>query len=166
MKPVTGDECLGEHRVRNDHHRGRQVERYLLDSLSFGKVNLFQNTDHIFGFCSPDHSYQRTPATFASLVGQKRIDLTAAQTSLIDTQALSQVLIKQQPVSRMRQLLPPAIIAEMLLVLGGKLLTVYAIMRADTCNALRSRLNSILLKKKRTQGIVCCPQPSSHRKNN
>ena len=81
----------------------------------------FQNTDHIFGFCSPDHSYQRTPATFAGLVGQKRIDLTAAQTSLIDTQALSQVLIKQQLVSRMRQLLPLAIIAEMLLVLGGKI---------------------------------------------
>ncbi|ERT57883.1 hypothetical protein HMPREF1254_0007 [Prevotella sp. BV3P1] len=54
----------------------------------------------------------------------------------------------------------------MLLVLCGKLLAVYAIVRADTCNALRSRLNSILLKKKRTQGIVCCPQPSGHRKNN
>ena len=103
---------------------------------------------------------------FKDVYKRQRIDLTAAQTSLIDTQALSQVLIKQQPVSRMRQLLPLAIIAEMLLVLGGKLLTVYAIMRADTCNALRSRLNSILLKKKRTQGIVCCPQPSGHRKNN
>ena len=40
----------------------------------------------------------------------------------------------------------------MLLVLGGKLLTVYAIMRADTCNALCSRLNSILLKKNELRG--------------
>ena len=89
MKSVTCDESLGEHRAHNHHHRGRQVECYLLNYIPFGKFNLFQDMDYALSSGSSDHSHQRTPAAPASLVGQKSIDLAAAQAGLVDTQALS-----------------------------------------------------------------------------
>ena len=166
MESVTCDESLGEHRARNHHHRGRQVECYLLNHIPFGRFYLFQDTDYFLSSGSSDHSHQRTPAAPAGLVGQKSIDLAAAQAGFVDTQALPYIIGEQQPVFCMRQLVPLAIIAEMLLVLRGKLFAVHPIVGADAGNALRSRLNPILLKKKRTQGIVYCPQPSGHRRNN
>ena len=65
----------------------------------------------------------------------------------------------------MIQLIPATVVAEMFLVLCGQLLAIYAIVRTDACDALCCGLNSILLKKKRTRGIVYCPRPSSHYMN-
>ena len=46
----------------------------------------------------------------------------------------------------MIQLIPATVVAEMFLVLCGQLLSIYAIVRTDACDALCCGLNSILLK--------------------
>ena len=46
----------------------------------------------------------------------------------------------------MIQLIPAPVVTEMFLVLCGQLLSIYAIVRTDACDALCCGLNSILLK--------------------
>lgn len=64
---------------------------------------------------------------------------------------LAQILREQEILFCMRQLVPLAVVAEMLLVLCRQLLTVYAIVTGYALDALRCGLNPILLKKTQTQ---------------
>ena len=64
---------------------------------------------------------------------------------------LAQILREQEVLFCMRQLVPLAVVAEMLLVLCRQLLAVYAIVTGYALDALRCGLNPILLKKPQTQ---------------
>ena len=86
------------------------------------------------------------------LVGQERVQLSVGQARLIYTQVLTQILREQQVLLGMEPLVPLAEIAEMLLVLGGKLLAVYTVVTGYALDALGRRLNPYLLKNQQTQG--------------
>ena len=64
---------------------------------------------------------------------------------------LAQILREQKILLRMRQLVPLSVTAKVLLVLSSKLLAVYAIVIGYALDALRCRLDPILLKKPQTQ---------------
>ena len=64
---------------------------------------------------------------------------------------LAQILRKQEVLFCMRQLVPLAVTAKVLLVLSSKLLAVYAIVIGYALDALRCGLDPILLKKPQTQ---------------
>ena len=64
---------------------------------------------------------------------------------------LAQILWEQKILLRMRQLVPLSVTAKVLLVLSSKLLAVYAIVIGYALDALRCRLDPILLKKPQTQ---------------
>lgn len=64
---------------------------------------------------------------------------------------LAQILGEQEVLFCMRQLVPLAVVAEMLLVLSSKLLAVYAIVTGYALDTLRCGLDPILLKKPQTQ---------------
>ena len=64
---------------------------------------------------------------------------------------LAQILWEQKILLRMRQLVPLSVTAKVLLVLSSKLLAVYAIVIGYALDALRCRLDPILLKKPQTR---------------
>lgn len=64
---------------------------------------------------------------------------------------LAQILREQKLLLRMRQLVPLSVTAKVLLVLSSKLLAVYAIVIGYALDALRCRLDPILLKKPQTR---------------
>lgn len=65
---------------------------------------------------------------------------------------LTQILREQKILLRMRQLVPLAVTAKVLLVLSDQLLAVYTIVIGYALDAFRRGLNPILLKKPQTQG--------------
>ena len=88
------------------------------------------------------------------LVGQKSIHFATAQASFVYTQMGIYVLTEYQVFGRMFQLVPLAIIAEMLFVLRCKQFAIYAIMLGYSLYAFRCCLNLHLLKKQQTPARV------------
>ena len=64
---------------------------------------------------------------------------------------LTQILREQQILLGMQQLVPLAVVAEMLLVLSSQLLAVYTVVAGYALDALGCGLNPLLLKKPQTR---------------
>ena len=103
----------------------------------------------------------RTAVTL--LVGQKSIDLAAAQAGFVYAQMRTYVFGIDQVFRGMLQLVPLAEVAEMLLVLAVEKLAVHPIMVGYALYALCRALNPLLLKKQQTRGRVWSRIPSNRR---
>ena len=118
--------------------------------------------DYILGLGALDNGHQSTGASFARLVGQKGVDLAAAQAGLVYAQMLTDIFWEEKPAVGMVELVPAIETTEIFLVLTGQLFAVHTVMGGYSLDALGCGLNPLLLKKRRTQGSTCCPQPSGH----
>lgn len=95
-------------------------------------------------------------------VGDKRVELAAAQRGFVNSQIGTDILRIQNVFFGMIKLPPAPVIAEYLLVLSGQIGSVNAIMRRYRTDAFRGRLNPPLLKKLRTPGLADCLPPQAH----
>lgn len=113
--------------------------------------NLLDDGDDSPGLCAVYDGYQAARSPVTVLVGQKRIDLTAAQAGFVYAQVRAHIFGIYQILRGVFPLFPLAEVAEMFLVLGGEELAVYTVMVRYTLDALGSVLNPLLLKKPQTR---------------
>lgn len=98
----------------------------------------------------------------AILVRDNRIYFILRQTGLVYTQPGPQVLFEQD--ISLGNITPLSVLkpTDVLLVLAGELNTFHAIHLADSLNANGGRLDTLLLKKRRTPSSNQCPQRQYH----
>ena len=159
MEAVVGNAGLGEHGPGYEHHRRGQVQRDFPHLAAACAVKHLQHADDILAPGPLHHRHQRARPPMALLVGEERVQLTARQAGLVYAQVLAQVLGEKQVLLCMRQLVPPAVVTEVLLVLCRQLLAVHAVVAGYPPDALRRRLDPHLLKNQQTPAIVCCHRP-------
>ena len=124
------------------------------------KGNLLDYGNDGFGFRAVYDGHQSARPAVPVLVGQECIDLTAAQAGFVNAQMRAYIFGIDQELRGMAQLVPPAEVAEMLLVLGIKKFAVHTIMVGYAPYALGRALNPLLLKKQQTRGRAWSPIPS------
>lgn len=164
METVVCDSGLWERAARYEHHRRREVERYLPDGLASGQGNSLQHRRHRFGFSAADGGDKRASAAVGVAVGDEGVKLPAAERRLVDGQVGPDVLREQDELLCMRELLPSAVAAEYFFVLARQSCPFHAVMRAYGAYALWRRLNPYLLKKPRTrESGGCLPRSARSR---
>lgn len=151
METVVSHPSLGKDGACDKHHGRGQVQCYLLHLKPLMAGNLLDDSDDGLGLCAVYDGYQTTRSTVTVLVGQKRIDLTAAQAGFVYAQVRAHIFGIYQILRGVLPLFPLAEATEMFLVLGGEELAVYTVMVRYALDALGGALNPLLLKKPQTR---------------
>lgn len=150
METVIDEHRFWEHCPHGQHHGRGQIGCHGLYPTANLTGDFLQDFRYRVGGNAAYHRCQGPLAAMSRLVGQDGIDLTIRQAGLVQAHVIIEVVGEKHVLLSMFQLLPVAVVTDLLLVLLAKSLTVQTIAGSKRGNAYGRGLNLPLLKKKRT----------------
>ena len=149
---------LGKLLPHDTHHAVREVHRHLFDLLALLLWYPVKMLRHIGNSRTFDSGYERTPLAVAVLVGEDS-EQVVVQHRLVDTQALTHVLLLQHPLVGMFLLLPVVKAAQVLLVGTAKVLAVSPEEAPHALGRHRVGIQPFFLRNPRTPRSSWFPLP-------
>lgn len=94
----------------------------------------------------------RTPPAVTGFVAQERVQVAAAGGGLVNAHVLAHIVLNQKPIRGMAELIPVAIVTQLLLIRLGQRGLVDVVGLRNSAERGRGAVKNTLLKKPRTRG--------------
>ena len=151
VEAVVDQLRLGEYSPHRQHHGRGQVRGHGFHPATYHTWNHLQDIGHHVRGHAAHHGRQCPLASVSRLVRQDGVHLTIGQAGLVKAHVLSEVVGKQHVLLGMLQLLPVSVVADFLLVLFAKRLTLQTITGCKRGDTHGRGLNLPLLKNPQTR---------------